>query len=95
MKTNLLALTLLCGIVLLLPSQNLHASGFFGGEIGYRCLGNEVYEITIRSYTECSGMQPDTGVLQATCGSVTVNQQLCKGFNAGYNGCIISLQGFQ
>ena len=38
-------------------ANEVHATHIVGGEIGYRCLGNDMYEIRLRVFRDC-----DTGV---------------------------------
>ena len=36
--------------------NDVHSSHVVGGEINYRCLGNDQYEISLRFYRDCSGV---------------------------------------
>ncbi len=54
----------LCGVlvvmlmVLLLPSSAI-ASHIVGGDISYRCLGNDQYEVTLMVYRDCLNANPE------------------------------------
>jgi len=54
---NRLVKELLAALVLLVlaiaPWQPLKATHIVGGEMGYRCLGNNRYEITLRVFRDC------------------------------------------
>lgn len=40
-------------------AQKLHATHIVGGEITYRCLGNDQYEVTLTVYRDCYNGQPN------------------------------------
>jgi len=72
MKTLLHLLPFIGLIFLLSLSQKLKAAEWAGGEITYRCVGNEVYEVTLRSYRDCAGSPVGAVTLQASCGSIQI-----------------------
>ncbi|MFZ4425631.1 MAG: hypothetical protein ACOYOO_00605, partial [Saprospiraceae bacterium] len=53
LKELLAALVLL--VLAIAPWQPLYATHIVGGEMGYRCLGNNRYEITLRVFRDCYG----------------------------------------
>src|ERR1039458_10231032 len=45
-------------ILLFFSSQQLQAKHIIGGGISYKCLGNNVYEFTVKIYRDCAGNGP-------------------------------------
>src|ERR1039458_9236684 len=45
-------------ILLFFSSQQLKAKHIIGGGISYKCLGNNVYEFTVKIYRDCAGNGP-------------------------------------
>lgn len=61
--------------------QEAEASHVMGSDIVYRCLGNGQYEVTLRVYRDCNGIQLGNTPVQARCASgsgSTINLNLPK-----------------
>jgi gliding motility-associated-like protein len=64
------ALVLAFGLGSLL--QTTEASHVMGSDIVYRCLGNGRYEVTVRVYRDCNGIQLSQSNVIARCSSSTI-----------------------
>ncbi len=63
---------LLLGLILALFSLPGKANHLLGTDITYRCTGNGKYEVWVRVYRDCSGIQISQGNLFAQAGTQTV-----------------------
>ncbi|MFK7971196.1 MAG: T9SS type A sorting domain-containing protein [Bacteroidia bacterium] len=72
MKRFLLFSILLTALMILLPAGKLLASHTIGGEITYKCLGNNQYEFNMVFYRDCTAtfatMSPTITISSASCG---------------------------
>jgi gliding motility-associated-like protein len=63
-------------IAILFLSQNyIYASHVSGGDISYKCMGNNQYEITLNLFRDCSGITMSTSetvTITSSCGTKTV-----------------------
>lgn len=58
-------------VLFLLLSFHSKASHAVGAEITYKCLGNNKYEVTLKAYRDCNGIQMDSAVLKASCNGMS------------------------
>ncbi|MDX5321410.1 MAG: hypothetical protein LPK45_09805, partial [Bacteroidota bacterium] len=58
-------------------NQKAEATHLMGSDISYRCLGNGQYEINVRVYRDCNGINLSQSPINFSCGSISfsVNNQ--------------------
>lgn len=57
----------------LFVTREAQASHVMGSDIVYRCKGNGKYEVVVRVYRDCNGIQVSQSTVVARCSSTTVN----------------------
>lgn len=59
-------------LIFLIATVSTHASHVMGSEIHYRSIGSGQYEITLKVYRDCNGIQVSQSNILATCGTTTL-----------------------